>query len=85
MMPKVRIPNWTLYTHRRPGFLDDEVEVELPLPLSSLVTNNDRNTSNPWALKDPPFTVSPEQYSYCLLYTSPSPRDATLSRMPSSA
>ena len=26
-----------------------------------------------------------EQYMYCLLYTSPSPRDATLSRMPSSA
>ena len=25
------------------------------------------------------------QYPYCLLYTSPSPRDATLSRMPSSA
>ena len=25
------------------------------------------------------------QYSSCLLYTSPSPRDATLSRMPSSA
>ena len=25
------------------------------------------------------------QYIYCLLYTSPSPRDATLSRMPSSA
>ena len=24
-------------------------------------------------------------YSFCLLYTSPSPRDATLSRMPSSA
>ena len=24
-------------------------------------------------------------YSNCLLYTSPSPRDATLSRMPSSA
>ena len=24
-------------------------------------------------------------YSICLLYTSPSPRDATLSRMPSSA
>ena len=24
-------------------------------------------------------------FSYCLLYTSPSPRDATLSRMPSSA
>ena len=26
-----------------------------------------------------------EAYSGCLLYTSPSPRDATLSRMPSSA
>ena len=26
-----------------------------------------------------------EQYLACLLYTSPSPRDATLSRMPSSA
>ena len=27
----------------------------------------------------------PERYGGCLLYTSPSPRDATLSRMPSSA
>ena len=27
----------------------------------------------------------PEQSQLCLLYTSPSPRDATLSRMPSSA
>ena len=26
-----------------------------------------------------------EEYGDCLLYTSPSPRDATLSRMPSSA
>ena len=26
-----------------------------------------------------------QEYHYCLLYTSPSPRDATLSRMPSSA
>ena len=26
-----------------------------------------------------------EEYRICLLYTSPSPRDATLSRMPSSA
>ena len=25
------------------------------------------------------------EYNFCLLYTSPSPRDATLSRMPSSA
>ena len=26
-----------------------------------------------------------DEYTLCLLYTSPSPRDATLSRMPSSA
>ena len=31
------------------------------------------------------FFVPLEQSSSCLLYTSPSPRDATLSRMPSSA
>ena len=31
------------------------------------------------------FDVGANQYMVCLLYTSPSPRDATLSRMPSSA
>ena len=31
------------------------------------------------------FKITPEQLEACLLYTSPSPRDATLSRMPSSA
>ena len=30
-------------------------------------------------------TTSPSTVRVCLLYTSPSPRDATLSRMPSSA
>ena len=29
--------------------------------------------------------LHPQGYDSCLLYTSPSPRDATLSRMPSSA
>ena len=29
--------------------------------------------------------ASGEKFTACLLYTSPSPRDATLSRMPSSA
>ena len=34
----------------------------------------------------PAFTILQEEVSMiCLLYTSPSPRDATLSRMPSSA
>ena len=31
------------------------------------------------------LNAKPEPLSYCLLYTSPSPRDATLSRMPCSA
>ena len=31
------------------------------------------------------LTISEDSISICLLYTSPSPRDATLSRMPSSA
>ena len=29
--------------------------------------------------------ITQAEYKNCLLYTSPSPRDATLSRMPSSA
>ena len=44
------------------------------------------------SLPDPPFSVKQQRQSRydglfedCLLYTSPSPRDATLSRMPSSA
>ena len=37
--------------------------------------------------KTPSFTVNPTTgyYKCCLLYTSPSPRDRTRSRMPSSA
>ena len=35
--------------------------------------------------KDKPVKDGFEGYCFCLLYTSPSPRDATLSRMPSSA
>ena len=34
---------------------------------------------------DPSVPESGLEYKDCLLYTSPSPRDATLSRMPSSA
>ena len=36
-------------------------------------------------LRDVEFVRRAIQYKGCLLYTSPSPRDATLSRMPSSA
>ena len=36
-------------------------------------------------VKGADIILLPELFSTCLLYTSPSPRDATLSRMPSSA
>ena len=39
----------------------------------------------PWALLDFGITCVISSSFACLLYTSPSPRDATLSRMPSSA
>ena len=39
----------------------------------------------PPAVKPEPAAVTPPPKKNCLLYTSPSPRDATLSRMPSSA
>ena len=35
--------------------------------------------------KDKPIFITGTHYMYCLLYTSPSPRDGLLSRMPSSA
>ena len=50
--------------------------------------------AGPWASGDPDLLVEDVRsfcrerlahYKVCLLYTSPSPRDATLSRMPSSA
>ena len=46
--------------------------------------NTDReNQRISWKLNQPNNTLI--MYQCCLLYTSPSPRDATLSRMPSSA
>ena len=41
--------------------------------------------NNDFILNDINLDVSEGEIVACLLYTSPSPRDATLSRMPSSA
>ena len=55
-------------------------EVELIMPVVHQLFN-DLGISQ----KDIDFTCSGSCDYLCLLYTSPSPRDATLSRMPSSA
>ena len=54
--------------------------VELPNYLISL-----RSPDDQLAIEDPLVCSIKNFISTCLLYTSPSPRDATLSRMPSSA
>ena len=38
-----------------------------------------------WKAGDLPYNPEPAYFETCLLYTSPSPRDRTRSRMPSSA
>ena len=61
---------------------------DLGLPEPYRIKTGDRESSILWermrrldAYRMPPLASS----IVCLLYTSPSPRDATLSRMPSSA
>ena len=48
---------------------------------SEMMVESRLNSSNPSELPDREEVL----LNLCLLYTSPSPRDATLSRMPSSA
>ena len=56
------------------------VSVRSPVTKQS---KNGRSTRNRWPIVKELLTVPAR--ATCLLYTSPSPRDATLSRMPSSA
>ena len=58
------------------------MEMELRAYLSDL--KDDKASAKDWFEKASSMDET-LNYSYCLLYTSPSPRDATLSRMPSSA
>ena len=59
-------------------------------PISLLIENKDQRSKDYSEIKDryrpghADLTYD-AKYGICLLYTSPSPRDATLSRMPSSA
>ena len=47
--------------------------------------NVDRSTVYRWVQKFGPELTKRTEKHFCLLYTSPSPRDRTRSRMPSSA
>ena len=56
----------------------NSLDVNIPGVYTLIVTDEDNGCSAT-------TTVEAVQNIVCLLYTSPSPRDATLSRMPSSA
>ena len=59
--------------------LDERIEFEKPIIDDSVINENLEALD-----LSKPTEIVIQNYS-CLLYTSPSPRDATLSRMPSSA
>ena len=62
---------------------DPECAVNSPELIRSCVDSLDTCTEFCERLANGFFTLIP--YYYCLLYTSPSPRDLSTSRMPSSA
>ena len=64
----------------------DQIEIDISneVPFNSIVSNLNLKSTK---VKDFLFSSDKNEVEkkICLLYTSPSPRDATLSRMPSSA
>ena len=54
-------------------------------PLNKLYYVNSILSIDSNTIVDPPSTAVAVYTNYCLLYTSPSPRDGQISRMPSSA
>ena len=85
---EIKIKNMNEFTHRI-ATLDDIPAIEQLMMLSinqllgPLLTKDQLEASfDSMGLDDQ--LIKDETY-FCLLYTSPSPRDATLSRMPSSA
>ena len=60
------------------GFVDEPVWASIP-------AIDGMKTIQPDTLEDAPYKTDIRFFYTCLLYTSPSPRDRTRSRMPSSA
>ena len=78
----------TTFNNTPPLATDDSFNVVADQPLSSAVMSNDTDPDGDViTIADGTGAVAtaPQTITTCLLYTSPSPRDATLSRMPSSA
>ena len=67
--------------HAPSGWVSKEQYIELYNTTSSTINLKDFSLAG---LGEESWTI-PDNVYICLLYTSPSPRDATLSRMPSSA
>ena len=71
----------------QPSITDDQSKYRLMLRLGIFHTNRiiTAASDEPWIAAKNTQESDLESVDLCLLYTSPSPRDATLSRMPSSA
>ena len=67
------------------GVNDAPIPVDPTQPVAPVDPNFPVDPSDPRVPPLDPLNYIPAQSGTCLLYTSPSPRDATLSRMPSSA
>ena len=79
-LSSLEIKNKLIDTFRRHGV--DVVDISLiPTPVSYYATKK-LNVPNSIMITG---SHNPKEYNGCLLYTSPSPRDQVVSRMPSSA
>ena len=66
-------------------YIQDETLTTVYAPIPAETQYFVRNVTNPNGEGDEGYATADESYYGCLLYTSPSPRDGLLSRMPSSA
>ena len=69
-------------------FSDRKIQTVLTMSNSIIITTTSEKSEDKWIQTietDSPEVEGFPSMDACLLYTSPSPRDATLSRMPSSA
>ena len=63
----------------------DKVDTDVPSPVNGILHKILAQPNDVVPVGQAIALIETDQASACLLYTSPSPRDATLSRMPSSA